>query len=410
MDDNLTRRGALGRIAKAGAAVTLGPGLLAACGGNGGSSTATKGASTGSVSKTPIKVGVLTDLTGPYAIVGKSNKAVAEFAIGEINAAGGVAGRRVETVVVDSASDPSAAAKVASQLVTKDKVDMVIGGVTSATREAIKGVIATRGETLYVWPASYEGGECDDHVWNSGAVPNQQIDPIVDHVLSKGAKTFFLCGDDYIYPRNILKEVKAKAAAGGAKIVGEEYVPLNISDTSGLVSKVLASKADVLFEIVVLPATAPFIKGVVSGGFKGLIASSLFDEGITPLFGADAQGLLSAQDYFHSIKDPFSAKKVADFSKKYPKAIFASTFNAPAWYRGLHLWAKAVGQAGSTDLSKVDAAMDGVSSSELIGGPASFDAGTRHCTLPMYLGQMQGNGTVKVLSTNPNVAPAGQCT
>jgi urea transport system substrate-binding protein len=399
MDDNLTRRDALGRIAKAGAAVTLGPGLLAACGSSGGSAT-----------KTPIKVGVLTDLTGPYAIVGKSNKAVAEFAIGEINAAGGVAGRRVEAVVVDSASDPSAAAKVASQLVTKDKVDMVIGGVTSATREAIKGIIATRGETLYVWPASYEGGECDDHVWNAGAVPNQQIDPIVDHVLSKGAKTFFLCGDDYIYPRNILKEVKAKAAAGGAKIVGEEYVPLNISDTSGLVSKVLASKADVLFEIVVLPATAPFIKGVVSGGFKGLIASSLFDEGITPLFGTDAQGLLSAQDYFHSIKDPFSAKKVAAFSKQYPKAIFASTFNAPAWYRGLHLWAKAVARAGSTDLSKVDAAMDGVSSSELIGGPASFDAGTRHCTLPMYLGQMQGNGTVKVLSANPNVAPAGQCT
>jgi branched-chain amino acid transport system substrate-binding protein len=410
MDDNITRRAALGRIAKAGAAVTLGPGLLAACGGNSGSSTAAQTAASGKTPTTPIKVGILTDLTGPYAIVGKSNQAVAEFAIGEINAAGGISGRRIEPVVVDSASDPAAAAKVAAQLVTQDKVDMVIGGVTSATREAIKGIIATRGETLYLWPASYEGGECDEHVWNSGAVPNQQISPIVDYVLSKGAKTFYLCGNDYIYPRNILKQVKVGAAAGGAKIVGEEYVPVNISDTSGLVNKVLASGADVLFEIIILPATAPFIKGVVEGGFKGLIASSLFDEGITPLFGKDAQGLLSAQDYFHSIKDPFTVQKVAQFSKKYPKAIFASTFNAPAWYRGLHLWAKAVEQAGSADLSAVDKAMNTVSSSQLIGGSAAFDAGTRHCRLPMYLGQMLGNGTVKVLNSNPSVAPEGQCT
>ena len=400
MDESLSRRDALGRLAKTGAALALGPGLLAACGSDGSGSAAKSG---------PIKVGVLTDLTGPYAVVGASNKAVAEFAIGEINTAGGIDGRKIQTVVVDSASDPAAAAKVATQLVTKNKVDMVIGGVTSATREAIKGIIATRGETLYLWPASYEGGECDDHVWNSGAVPNQQVAPIVDHVLAKGAKSFYLCGNDYVYPRTMLKQVKERATAGGAEVVGEQYVPLNISDTSGLVSKVLASKADVLFEIVVLPATAPFIKGVVSGGFEGTIASSLFDEGITPLFGKDAQGLLSAQDYFHSIKDPFSTKKVAEFSKRYPKAIFASTFNAPAWYRGLHLWAKAVEQAGSTDLDKVDAAMDKVSSDQLIGGPAGFDAGTRHCTLPTYLGEMQGDGSVKVLSDNPKVAPEGQC-
>jgi urea transport system substrate-binding protein len=403
-DSRLTRRTALRRIATSGAALTMGPGLLAACG---SSKTSTGGTA---AAKGPIKIGVLTDLTGPYAVVGTSNRAVAEFAIGEINAAGGVTGRRLQAVVVDSASDPAAAAKVASQLITRDKVDMVIGGVTSATREAIKGIIATRGKTLYVWPASYEGGECDEHVWNSGAVPNQQIDPIVDYVLGKGARTFFLCGDDYIYPRNILKRVKEKVAAGGGKIVGEQYVPLSITDPAGLVSKVLKADADALFEIVVLPATAPFIKGVVAGGYKGTIASSLFDEGITPLFANAAQGLLSAQDYFHSIDDPFSKRKVQEFSRKYPKAIFASTFNAPAWYRGLHLWAKAADAAGSVETTKVDAAMDGVSASQLIGGPASFDAGTRHCTLPMYLGEMQGDGSVKVLRSSARVAPQGQCT
>jgi ABC-type branched-subunit amino acid transport system substrate-binding protein len=395
MNTNLTRRTALKRFATTGAGLALGPGLLSAF---------------ASRSSRPVKVGVLTDLTGPYAIVGKSNQAVAQFAIDEINAAGGVTGRKVQAVVVDSASDPAAAATVATQLVIQDKVDMVIGGVTSAAREAINGIIATRGKTLYLWPASYEGGECDQNVWSCGAVPNQQTDPIVAYVLSKGAKTFYLCGDDYIYPRAELKRVKQKVAAAGGKIVGEQYVPLNITDPSALVSAVLASNADALFEIVVLPATAPFITGVVAGGYKGTICSTLFDEGITPLFGKDAQGLLSAQDYFHSIHDPFSKQKVAAFSKKYPKAIFASTFNAPAWYRGLHLWAKAANAAGSVATSKVDAAMNNVGASQLIGGPASFDPKTRHCILPMYLGEMQGNGSVKVLTTHAHVKPQGQCT
>ena len=288
MDTNLTRRTAIKRFTTAGAGLTLGSGLLSA-------------SAFGKRSSGPIKVGVLTDLTGPYAVVGTSNQAVAQFAIDEINAAGGVIGRKLQAVVADGASDPATCATAANQLVIEDKVAMVIGGITSAEREAVKGIIATRGATLYLWPASYEGGECDANVWSCGAVPNQQTEPVVKYVLSKGAKTFYLCGDEYLYPQVELQRVKGYVKAGGGTIVGEQYVPLNITDPSALVSDVLASNADVLFEIVVLPATAPFITGVVAGGFKGTICSTLFDQGITPLFGKDAQGLLSAQDYFPSI-------------------------------------------------------------------------------------------------------------
>jgi ABC-type branched-subunit amino acid transport system substrate-binding protein len=400
--EDFTRRDALKRFAVGGAGLAFGGGLLAGCGssGGGGGGAAAKGA---------IKIGALTDLTGAFGVVGKANQAIAQFTVDEINAAGGVLGRQLELVVVDGASDPASSAKVAGQLVNRDKVDMVIGGVTSAEREAVKGIIAGRGRTLYVWPASYEGGECDENVWNVGAVPNQQVDPTVDHLLGKGAKTFYLCGNDYSYPRNVLKAARARIEAGGGKVLGEDYIPIAATDAPELVTKTISSKADAVFEVVVLPASVPYIKGIVDGGYQGIVAGTLFDETVISLFGKQAQGLIGAQDFFQGISDEFSKQKVAEFTQKYPKAPFGSALNSPAWYRGIHLWKAAVEKAGSTDLAKVNEAMDSVSADKLIGGPAKMVPGTRHCELTLYLGEMQGDGSVKVLDDLGAQPPKGQC-
>jgi ABC-type branched-subunit amino acid transport system substrate-binding protein len=399
MSTEFTRRDAIKRFAVGGAGVAFGGGLLSACGSGGGAAS----------SSGPIKVGVLTDLTGAFGIVGAANRAVAEFTVKEINAAGGVMGRKVELVVVDGASDPATNAKVAGQLVTQDKVAMVIGGITSAEREAVKGIIATRGRTMYIWPASYEGGECDENVWSVGAVPNQQVDPTVDYLLGKGAKTFYLCGNDYSYPRNVLKAARARIEAGGGRVVGEDYIPINATDAPSLVTKTLGHNADATFEVVILPASVPYIKGIVQGGYKGLIAGTLVDDTIVPLFGPAATGIICAQDYFTNITDPFSRSEVAKFTKQYPKAQFGSALNSPAWYRGLYLWKAAVEKARSTDLDKVNKAMDSIAYAKLIGGPAAMVAGTRHCRLPMYLGQMQAGGHAKVLKDLGQQDPKGQC-
>lgn len=357
----------------------------------------------------PIKVGALTDLTGAFGVVGKANKAVAEFTVAEINAAGGVMGRKIELTVVDSATDPSVGAQVAKRLVESTKVDMVIGGVATNMREAIRGTIATRGKTLYIWPAPYEGGECTDNVWSVGAVPNQQVDPIVAKLLAGGAKSFFLCGNDYAYPRKILARVREKVEAGGGKVVAEEYIALTETDPSALVNKVLAANADALFEIVVLPSTVPFLKGVVGGGYKGKIAGTLFDEAINDLLGPTAQGLLGAQDYFATIDDPTSKDIVKRFKAKYPDVPFSATYNSPDWYRGFYLWKAAVESAKSLELEKVNKAFDSASYDKLVGGPAKMIPGTRHCAMSMYLGEMQADGSVKVLDSLGQVSPVGQC-
>ena len=355
----------------------------------------------------PIKVGVLTDMTGSFGLVGKSNLAVAKFTVDEINKSGGVLGRKLKIVLADSATDPAVAAQVASRLVNQDKVSVVVGGVASFTRVAVRDVIAKRGKTLYIWPASYEGNECSKYVWNTGSAPNQQVDPTVKYLMSQGKKSFFLAGSDYLYPRNILARVRQVVLANGGSIVGEEYVPLDMTDPSNLVSKVLASKADALFEVVVLPGTAPFIKGVVNGGFKGTIAGTLFDEGINPLIGKEAEGLIGVQDYYGPVDDAYTKSKVAAFNKQHPEAagLFTSTFNAPAWYRSLYLWKAAVEKAGSFDTAKVDKAMNSIGLKQSIGGPVSFAPGTKHLNLSMYLGKSNADGSQTILKKLGKLPP-----
>ncbi len=356
---------------------------------------------------TPIKVGVLTDMTGAFGIVGKSNLATAQFTINEINKKGGVLGHQLQLVLADGGSDPAIAAQAASKLVNQSHVSVVVGGVASFTRVAVRDIIATRGKTLYIWPASYEGNECHKNVWNTGSAPNQQVDPTVKYLLAQGKKTFFLTGSDYLYPRNILARVRQDVLAGGGSIVGEEYVPLDMTDPSNLVSKVLASKADAVFEVVVLPGTAPFIKGIVDGGYTGTIAGTLFDEGINPLIGKEADGLIGVQDYYGPVTDPFSKAEVAKFNAQFPKAagLFASTFNSPAWYRSLYLWKAAVEKAGSFDTDKVNAAMDSIGLKQSIGGPVNFVPGTKHVNLTMYLGKSNADGSETILKNLGQLPP-----
>jgi branched-chain amino acid transport system substrate-binding protein len=195
--------------------------------------------------------------------------------------------------------------------------------------------------------------------------------------------------------------------AGGGSIVGEEYVPLDMTDPSNLVSKVLAANADVLFEVVVLPGTAPFIKGVVDGGYKGKIAGTLFDEGINPLIGAQAEGLIGVQDFYLSVTDPFTQSQVAKFNEQHPEAagLFSATFNAPAWYRSIYLWKAAVEKANSFDTAAVNEAMDSISLEQSIGGAVSFEPGTKHLNLQMYLGESKADGSNVVLKSLGSIKP-----
>jgi branched-chain amino acid transport system substrate-binding protein len=115
-----------------------------------------------------IRMGIATDITGPLAPSGNSNWQVAQLAVEQINKAGGVAGKQIELFLEDTASDPKTAVGNVRKLIQQHKVNVVLGGITSAMRQAIKDPIVNRGRTLYIYPQLYEGLECTRHLYNVG--------------------------------------------------------------------------------------------------------------------------------------------------------------------------------------------------------------------------------------------------
>src|SRR6476661_9520974 len=176
----------------------------------------------------PIKVGVITDQTGPLSVIGLANANVARMVVGDINAKGGLLGRHLELHLEDSATDDTVAAAKATKLVEHDHVDVILGGIFSSTRQAIKGPAVTEGETLYIYPEQYEGHESDPLIFCTGPVPAQQVDPLIPWLMREtGARRFYLPSADYIWPHVLNARVRDIVTANGGEIVGEEYHPLD---------------------------------------------------------------------------------------------------------------------------------------------------------------------------------------
>ncbi|MDE2004317.1 MAG: substrate-binding protein, partial [Betaproteobacteria bacterium] len=301
----------------------------------------------------PIKIGVIADQTGPLSFVGLANANVARMVIGDINAKGGLLGRRVELCLEDSETNDAVAAAKATKLIEQDRVNVVVGGIYSSTRQAIKGPAVVRGKTLYIYPEQYEGQECDPLIFCTGPVPAQQVDPFIAWLMQeKGARKFYLPSADYIWPRVMNKRVREVVTANGGTIVGEEYFPLDHTDYRATVAKIASSGAEVVFNTIVPPGVTPFFGQLYDSGFTargGHLVCTYFDENFLNMVpAAHVEGLYSCLDYYQGVSDSFSRKLLAQYDALYPgHAMFTGGSACSGLYRGLRLWAAAVTEAGS---------------------------------------------------------------
>jgi ABC-type branched-subunit amino acid transport system substrate-binding protein len=200
----------------------------------------------------PARVGVITDQTGALSFMGIANANVAKMVIDDINDRGGLLGRPVELFIEDSATDDSVAEAAAARLVERAAVDVVVGGIYSSTRQAIKRPAVDRGRKLYIYPEQYEGQECHPLIFCTGPVPAQQVDPFFPWLMQHtGAKKFYLPSADYIWPHTMNKKVRDVVAAGGGSIVGEEYFPLDHTDYQRTVEDIMSTGAEVVFNTIV---------------------------------------------------------------------------------------------------------------------------------------------------------------
>ena len=350
----------------------------------------------------PIKVGVITDQSGPLSFVGIANANVAAMVIDGINASGGLLGRRVDLILEDSATTDSVAAAKATKLVEQDRVDVILGGIYSSTRQAIKGPAVAKDNTLYIYPEQYEGQECDPLIFCTGPVPAQQVEPLIPWLMQQtGARRFHLPSADYIWPHVMNRKVREVVTANGGSIVGEAYFPLDHADYRGTVEQIMASGAQVVFNTIVPPGLTPFLAQLHDAGFMkrgGHLVCTYFDENFLNMVpAAHVEGLYSCLDYYQDVRDPFSARLLARYDQRFPGAAkFTAGGACSGLYRGLQLWAAAVQEAGSLRQDGVIKALDHARIAEGPGGAAEMVPGEHHVRMNMYIAQAR-NGRFSVV-------------
>src|SRR5690606_17077511 len=262
-----------------------------------------------------IKVGILHSLSGTMAISETALKNVALMTIEEINAAGGVMGRKLEPVVVDPASNWPLFAEKARQLVAQEKVAAVFGCWTSVSRKSVNPVFKELNGLLF-YPVQYEGEELEKNVFYTGAAPNQQAIPAVEYLMSAeggGARRFVLLGTDYVYPRTTNKILRSflKSKGVAEADIMEDYTPFGHADYQTIIAnikKFAAGKKTAVISTINGDSNVPFDKELGNAGLKATdVPVVAFSVGEEELRGVDTKplvGHLAAWNYFMSLKNP----------------------------------------------------------------------------------------------------------
>jgi branched-chain amino acid transport system substrate-binding protein len=354
------------------------------------------------------RVGLITDQTGALSFMGIANVNVARMVIDDINARGGLLGHAVELLVEDSATDDRVAEAAAAKLA--DDVDVVVGGIYSSTRQAIKGPVVDEAAKLYLYPEQYEGQECHPLIFCTGPVPAQQVEPFFPWLMQEtGARRFYMPSADYIWPRTMNKKVREVVTAGGGEIVGEEYFPLDDTDYDRTVADIMATGAEVVFNTIVPPGLTPFLEQLHRAGFTargGQIVCTYFDENFLNLVPAEhVEGLYGCLDYYRDVDDSFSVELLERYEQRYPgSALFTAGSACSGTYRALKLWEAAVNEAGSLNQDDVIAALDHARIAQGPGGPAEMVPGQHHVRMNMYIARSEG-GAFKVVKNLGHIDP-----
>ena len=361
-----------------------------------------------------IKVGVLHSLSGTMAISETSLKDVALMAIEEINAKGGLLGKKLEPVVVDPASDWPLFAEKARELIQKHKVAVTFGCWTSVSRKSVLPVFEELNGLLF-YPVQYEGEESSFNVFYTGAAPNQQAIPAVEYLMSEdggGAKRWVLLGTDYVYPRTTNKILNyfLKSKGVAKKDIMETYTPFGHSDYQTIVAdikKFAAGKPTAVVSTINGDSNVPFYKELGNQGLKAedipVVAFSVGEEELRGIDTKPLVGHLAAWNYFMSVKTPENAafiKKWNAYVKKHklPGGSKRVT-NDPmeATYIGIKMWAQAVEQAGTINIDAVRQAVGGQTVQSPSGFEITMDAKNHHLHKPVVIGEIQADGQFEVV-------------
>jgi urea transport system substrate-binding protein len=337
-----------------------------------------------------IKIASILDLSGGLDIYGKPMHQCMQLAVEEINQSGGLLGKQVSMVSYDTQSNMQLYAQYAQQAALDDKVSLVHGAITSASREVIRPIL-DRYKTLLLYSTQYEGGVCDINTFCTGATPAMQVAEPLKWAISKWGKKIYAIGADYNAPRIIADWVKYFAARDGADVVANDFFPLSVTEFGPLITKIQQEKPDMIFATLVGAAHVGFYRQWGAAGMLGKIPIMSFSFGAgneeVLLPPDDCNGIVVPSAYFRDLTTPQNQSFVDRYSKRFNTDSLGLNNVSIGGYEGTMVWAEAVKKAGSADRMKVIEAMETVS---YVGpaGAITMDPETHHGARDILLGQV----------------------
>jgi len=341
----------------------------------------------------PIRIGVISPLTGAWTVYGKAHISGFELAVEEINAAGGVLGRPMEMVVGDSKTEPRIVVEQANRLIRQERVDLLAGTFSSAERNAA-GPVVKSADKILLYPTWYEGqekeyfpGVCNPNIFMFGPEPTQQVWPHMEYMVGNFGKKFFMIGSDYAWPRVTNQVTKRKLEELGGEVVGEVYIPFNTPQYESVLRDIRNSGADIIFHSLTGSDTVNFRQQFVAAGMNNDFVLWTVDdeEVVTSGLGPDVSANTYVSfDYFMSIKHPNNVAFLERFRAKYGADALMNTVGV-GMYNAAHMAALAIEKAGEVSTEALRTSLKGVVFNEAPQGVVRMREEDNQAVVPSYL-------------------------
>jgi len=354
-----------------------------------------------------IKLGTIADTSGPLQPFGTQKLQCIQLAIEEINAAGGLLGRKIELVSYDSQSNDQFYAQFAQQIALRDRVAVVHAGLQSSSREVIRPIFR-RANTLYFYNTPYEGGVCDRNTLNTGTTPGQLLANLLPFMINKFGKKIYVLAADYNFGQLSEKWTRKIAKENGAEVIASEFFPLDVNQFGPTIGKIQTAKPSFIVNTFVGPGHGAFYGQWAGTGMKKEIpiASQTFGEGGEHLRMPPelSEGVFVCYNYFEELDLPANEAFLQNFKQKFGANYGYISDLGMSEYMGVRLWAEAVKKAGSIDREPVINALETGISLAGPGGTMTIEPKTHHCIFDMHLAEMK-NRKFQILQSFKQVQP-----
>ena len=356
-----------------------------------------------------IAVGSILDATGPINIYGLPMIDATKFAVDAINQSGGVLGRKLRLIEADCQSNNQVYAQNAVKLILDDKVSVLMGGITSASREAVRPVV-DRYSAVYFYNEQYEGGVCDKLVFCTGVTPAQQLGVLVPWAAKQHGKRFYTLAADYNYGHISADWVKVYLKAAGGELSGEEFIPLDVVNFDSVIQRLQSAKPDVVMSLLVGGNHIAFYRQFAAAGLKEKMAivSATFGLGNEQvvLKPQEAEGIVVIYPYFQELDNAVNKDWVAAWRKRFGANYTYITDSACTVWNGWHLWAMAVNKANSPDRDKVIAALETGLTFDSPEGTIRLDPKSHHVVHSVHLAKVNDKNGFSIMESFANVEPS----